>query len=83
MENGKAYSRISKENYEKAKEKGINLKTFYTRIVKLNWSIEEALEIEPRKKKPCAHNNLYESKHHKVKICVNCKKIIEMKIDEN
>jgi hypothetical protein len=76
----KPYSRISKENYEKAKEKGINLRTFQSRICELGWSVEEALEIEPRKKKACAHNNVYESKYHKVKICVNCKKIIELKI---
>jgi hypothetical protein len=72
--------KISKEDREKAKEKGINISTFETRIYSLGWTMEEALEIEPRKKKPCAHNNFYESKYHKIKICVNCRKIIEMKI---
>jgi hypothetical protein len=75
----KKYSRISKENYEKAKEKGINLKTFKSRICKLGWTVEEALEREIgwREKRECVHNNVYESKHSKIKICVNCKKIIE------
>jgi hypothetical protein len=75
----KPYSRISKENYEKAKEKGINKGTFRNRICKLGWTVEESLEREIgwHEKRGCEHNRIYESKFHKVKICDNCKKIIE------
>jgi hypothetical protein len=77
----KPYSRISKQDREKAKEKGINRHTFRGRIYR-GWTMDEALEIVPRKKKECEHNNIYESKIRNVKMCVNCRKIFGLKIDD-
>jgi hypothetical protein len=74
--------KITKEDRQRAKEKGINLSTFEGRIYSLGWTMNEALEIEPRRKKPCEHNNVYESKIRNVKMCVNCRKIFGLKIDE-